>query len=209
MRMRSNARAGFTLIELLAVIMILGILIVVLLVSMTKPIETVEGQATRMTMQTIGLAADAYEDDQGDYPRSKLATEAGTAPNATNLGSECLYLALCAEKAPGFGKFEEHMSNSDEDQLAKRPTGFQVATLFELCDKWDNPIAYFHRSDYGREDLYVTIDKEGQRVEGTVKALKNPKTGNYYEALRFQMISAGPDGVFGGEDDVTNFKVVQ
>lgn len=207
--MRSQVRreAGFTLIEMLAVILILGILVTVLIVNMTDTVKVFEAEVTKTTMQTIGLAAAEFEHDQGDYPRSKFATELGTPPNDVNLGGECLYLALCAEKAPGFGRFQDKYSNSDEDQLVKRPTGFQVATLFELGDQWGNPMAYFHRSDYGREDVYVTVDENGERVESPVRAYMDKKTGYYYEALKFQLISAGADGEFGTQDDVTNFTV--
>ena len=37
-------------------------------------------------------------------------------------------------------------------------------------------------------------------------AFKNPATGQDYAAQGFQLVSAGPDGRFGTEDDVTPFQ---
>jgi prepilin-type N-terminal cleavage/methylation domain-containing protein len=206
-RTSSKTRAGFTLIELLAVIMILGILAWALLVNLGDAARAFDVKVTQVTMQKVGLAISQYSDAMGDFPRSKFTAEQGTPPNETNLGSECLYLALCAEKAPGDAQFDEYLSNTDEDQTAKRMPGFQVSTLLELHDQWENPIAYFHHSDYGREDTYVTIGKEGERIESKARARRNEATQRYYEANGYQMISAGPDGAFGGDDDVYNFRV--
>lgn len=206
MRIDRHSRAGFTLIELLAVIVILSILAWALVSNLGDATKSVEANATRVDMQEIGLALAEYNDDKGDFPRSKFTAEQGTPPNDVNIGSECLYLVLCAENAPGYETFDELLVNTDSDQLPRRITGFQVATLFELSDRWDNPIAYFHHSDYGREDLYATIDKDGERIETVVRALKNDKLGRHYEPLSFQLISAGVDGTFGTEDDITSFK---
>jgi prepilin-type N-terminal cleavage/methylation domain-containing protein len=209
---RRRGRAGFTLIELLAVIIILSILAYFLITNVTGAQKSTQASLTRARATQLGGAISWLVDDQGDAPRSSLPAELGLPPNNDNLGSECLYLALCADGAPGSGKFEDAFSNTDGDSLAKRPEGFEVTTLFELCDLWGNPYAYFHHKDYGREDRYVTITQEGETVTSSVRALKNPKTGRYYEARGYQLISAGLDGVFGpdaeGEvDDIYSFKV--
>lgn len=206
MRIDRLSRAGFTLIELLAVIVILSILAWALVTNLGDATKSVEANATRVDMQEIGLAIADYNEEQGDFPRSKFSAEQGTPPNDVNIGSECLYLVICAEKGPGFGNFDDQLINTDSDQLPRRPPGFQVATLFELGDRWENPIAYFHHSDYAREDLYATVDKDGERIETVVRAVKNEKTGLHYEPRGYQMISAGVDGVFGTDDDITSFK---
>ncbi|HNR58873.1 MAG TPA: hypothetical protein PKJ51_10485, partial [Methanothrix sp.] len=52
------------------------------------------------------------------------------------------------------------------------------------------------RADYAREDRYATIDPDtGEPVESVAKALVNPTTGRAYEPNRFQLVSAGPDGM--------------
>ena len=203
--MRRDQR-GFTLIELLAVIVILTILTLFLMPMLVGAIKANEVQRTQVLMLKIHGALDDYEQDKGDLPPSNFTTEQGTPPNLTNLGSECLYLALCADKAAGFGKFDDVLKNTDDDQVPKRFPGFEVPALFELCDPWGNPIAYFHHRDYERHDQYVTYDaKTEERIENNVHALKSEKTGRYYEPRGAQMISAGPDGKFGSGDDITSF----
>ena len=68
-------------------------------------------------------------------------------------------------------------------------------------------IAYIERGDYAQGNLrYQTLDGEtGELVESVPTAFKNAATGQYYSAQGFQLISAGPDGRFGTEDDVTAF----
>jgi hypothetical protein len=149
-------------------------------------------------------------DEHGDFPASQLPTDIGSAPNGTNVGGECLYLALCAEGAPGNGKIdrEKDLCNTDNDSLTKRPKGFERQELFELADPWGNPIAYIRNSDYDREFHYVCLDAQtGEESDYSVRALKNPETGRYQEPHGFQLLSAGPDGKFGTEDDIMNFAI--
>jgi len=201
----TTRRAAFTLIELLAVIIILSVLSYFLIVNVTGAQETFEMEVTRSRALQIGGAIQIYEGDVGECPKSSLPAEIGVPPNNQNIGAECLYLALCKEKGAGFGKLDEHLSNTDGDALAKRPPGFEVPTLFELCDAWNNPYAYFSHKDYLREDQYLTESPEtGEPITSVAKAIKNEKTGRFYEANGYQMISAGPDGMFGTEDDITS-----
>jgi prepilin-type N-terminal cleavage/methylation domain-containing protein len=203
-------RSGFTMIELLAVILVLGILMTVLLLNMGGVSDATKGKNTRIKLGEIEAALREGENERGDYAPSTLAEAFGTAPNTTNMGGECLYLALCAEGAPGFGVYDDRLVNTDGDVLAKRPAGFEAADLYEIHDDWENPIAYFHNRDYGRKDSYVTIDPNGAEQQTVVEARKNDKTQRWANPTSFQLISAGPDGIFGlneatGEnDDITN-----
>jgi prepilin-type N-terminal cleavage/methylation domain-containing protein len=198
-------RAGFTLIELLAVMVILAILIGVLVVSLGDAQRAMDVQITKNTGLLVSGDIATVVDDSGDYPRSNFPSELGMPPNMTNLGIECLYMALCADGAPGDAHYEDKLCNVDNDQLPKAAQGFASTELFELHDQWDNPFAYFHHRDYGRVDLYVTLDpKTGERIESSVSAVKNPQTQRYFNARKYQLISAGPDGDFGtAEDNVT------
>jgi hypothetical protein len=101
---------------------------------------------------------------------------------------------------------EDNLDNTDGDRTRRSLTMFPTSDLFELVDQWKNPIAYFHHRDYGRKDLYMSYDNaSGVLLETLVSALKNPKTESFYNPRGFQLISAGVDGAFNTEDDITNF----
>ena len=205
-------RAAFTLVELLAVIMVLGILMVVLVTQLTGSEDAVKRGATKTFLGQLGNAIEEYSNEVGDYPPSGLSEDLGSPPNLLNLGAEGLYLTLCAEGTVSFGDFDDRLENSDRDALPRRPKGFETSDLFEISDEWGNPIAYFHSRDYDRRDIYVTFDPNtGEELESPVLPQKNPQTKRWYNPQGFQLISAGPDGRFGpdenGEvDDVYNWR---
>ena len=210
LRLQRSTRRGFTLIELLAVLMIISILTYFLVSNMAGGISVVDEGVVKYRLATLRAMLGQFSDEKGDYPRSQLPNDLGTAPNALNVGSECLYLALCAEGAPGYGTLDkpEELSNTDGDSLSKRVKGFETQELFELADKWNNPIVYIHHLDYEREFRYVAVDTEsGEAAEYSVRAIKNAKTGRFEEPNGFQLISAGSDGKFGTGDDIANSQI--
>ncbi|MCH8219308.1 MAG: prepilin-type N-terminal cleavage/methylation domain-containing protein, partial [Planctomycetes bacterium] len=196
---------GFTLLELLAVLLIISILASVLLVSLWDASRAVELSATRAKIQVVETAASAYEQKFGDYPPSAL--EQVVSNNETNVGIESFVAAMWSDGWEAGGMLSaDELINSDEDHSPQRLTDFKTRALLEVADGWKNPIAYFHRRDYGREDRYVTIETETGRMASSVaRAQENPRLRRYYRAHRFQLISSGPDGTFGTEDDVANF----
>ncbi len=200
-------RAGFTLIELLAVIVILSILMAFLLTTLGRQEETVRVNLTRTFLENVEAVVGEYERGEGDFPASAWSGEWGPQPNATNLGAEALVVALWREGGGGVNLSEDVLVNTDEDRASRRLTVFARRDLFELRDQWDNPIAYFHHRDYGRQDLYVTEDPEtGELLETTAVARRSERTGDWANRRTFQLLSAGPDGRFGTEDDITNFE---
>lgn len=210
--MHDSRRGGFTLIELLAVLVILSILTAFLVSNILAARSTVEEQATRATMAQISAALTEYEIERGDWPPSTYPEAWGAAPDATNVGAEVLYMTICAEGEIGFGRFDEAPANVEGDRSVLRVPGHASQELFEIADAWGNPIAYFHHRDYGREDTYRTYDgATGEVATSVVRARKNERTGRFYEPKGYQLLSAGPNGVFdkpGSEDDddITNFK---
>lgn len=200
-----GARAGFTLIELLAVLLIVSILAVVLVTQVGSAREAVEVRLTRVYLEQLAAALGEYESEFGDWPRSAFGEELGSAPNTVNLGAECLVVQLWSEGWEGGGLGEDRFVNADGDRTNRPLSELGSRELFEFSDDWGNPIAFFHRRDYGRVDLYQTWDPTtGERLESRVQALKNPTTGRWYAPHGFQLFSAGPDGLFGTEDDLTS-----
>jgi hypothetical protein len=169
--------------------------------------EVVEAGLTRSRLANIEAMLSAWADEHGDFPASSFTPEQGVAPNAVNLGSECLYLALCAAGEQGVGVLDTELANIDADRLARRMEGFESLELYEIGDDWQNPIAYLHHRDYGRRDLYQCLDPEtGEVLEAQVAAGKNAATGRFHNPHTFQLRSAGPDGRFGTDDDIANYE---
>jgi prepilin-type N-terminal cleavage/methylation domain-containing protein len=202
-----HARSGFTLIELLAVIVILSILIVVLVPRLAGFGERANEKATKAFLAQLDVAIAEYENRFGDYPPSHFPDAWGAPPNTTNLGGEALVVSLWSKDWGGTGLAEDKLMNSDGDATKKPLATFPNPDLFELKDSWGNPIAYLHRRDYTREDVYVSEDPEtGEQVESTLKAKANKTTGGWQRATKYQLVSAGADGRFGTDDDVGNFE---
>ncbi len=209
--MKAGSEPGFTLIELLAVILILGILTTLLITQLGSSEEAALGGATELELEEIAGAIGDYFNEFGDYPPSSFRAEQGVANDGTNVGGEALVVALWSQhwEAGGhLGDLADRFVNVDGDRASSTLTDLASRDLFELPDKWENPIAYLHRRDYeGPGQLYVTIDPAtGEELHSTFKAVRNEATGRFYQHNTFQLASAGPDGAFGTEDDITNFE---
>jgi len=204
----SVRRSGFTLIELLAVLVILGILIAVLVPRLVGATDAARARLQRAEFVKLDGALGEYEHQFGDYPPSSFLEEWGPPPNDTNTGCEALVLSLWSPKWAGSTIPADHLVNTDDDRTKKPLASFPKPDLLELADSWGNPIAYFHRRDYGKKEKYLTKNNlTGEHSEATVIARKDPVTGLYYNANRYQLISAGLDGEFGTEDDIGNWPV--
>ncbi len=204
--MQRHAKSGFTLIEILGVLVIISILAYFLVTRLGGIENITKSRLTRTKIETIGTALSEYENEKGDYPPSTFKAEWGEPPNNLNVGVEALYLALWQKGVEGQGLKDDLLVNVDGDSTAKRLTVNSSLELFELKDDWGNPLAYFHHADYDRKDRYQTEDpKTGEEIDSDVSARKSSKTGNYHNPHTFQIISSGPDGKFGTDDDIGNF----
>ncbi len=74
--MLSGRQKGFTLAEIMLVVAILGILVSVVLPRMTGRTKEARIQATRLQMENISMALDAFEYDCGRYPTTQEGLEA-------------------------------------------------------------------------------------------------------------------------------------
>lgn len=129
---------GFTLIELLLVLMILGVLAAIVVPKFAGRTEQARITAAQTQISTFGTALDAYEVDNGSYPR----------------GSEGL----------------EDLVNQPRD--AKNWKGPYIKDAIPR-DPWGNAYVY------------------------ECPGKQNP---NGYDLLSY-----GPDGKEGGDDDISNF----
>jgi prepilin-type N-terminal cleavage/methylation domain-containing protein len=208
---RSAGSDGFTLIELLAVLLILSILVFVLISNMRDALGTANIEIAGQQLAQLEGAIQSYQTENGKAPPSSFVPGQEVANDGTNVGIEALVVTLWSNKFEAGGLLNDvrdKLINSDGDRSTKQLTDFATRDLLEIADPWENPIAYIEKSDYAVTNRrYLTIDTEtGQQVESIPLAFKNPATGQYYSALGFQLISAGPDGHFGTEDDITPFQ---
>ncbi len=63
-----NNEKGFTLIEIMLVVVIISILVTVVLPRFTGKTEQARNSAARLQIETISMALDSYELDNGRYP---------------------------------------------------------------------------------------------------------------------------------------------
>jgi prepilin-type N-terminal cleavage/methylation domain-containing protein len=202
-----SERGGFTLIEILAVILIVGILATILIVNLSEATSATRVTMTETKLRMLEGVINSYENEFGEYPPSSFTQEQGVVNSGTNCGVEALVVALWSNGWEAGGSLEaDELRNVDGDRSA-RTLGDLGRELLELCDEWDNPIAYIHRQDYEvGERPYLTIDPEtGEEIVSVPKPFRNPRTGRYYMHTKYQLISAGEDGEFGTADDLTPF----
>ena len=67
-----------------------------------------------------------------------------------------------------------------------------------------------HRADVGDDGYDAAQEYEVKSADGgfdrmQVRAAKNPVTGSFFGADKYQLVSAGEDGVFGTDDDVKSY----
>ncbi len=208
--MRSDRKQslGFTLIEILVVLTVIGILMAVLITQFTPFLKRGEEYKTLSILGQLRTSIDLYENEQGDFPPSDFHGLASRSPNPLNIGSESLVACLFSPKFPDKRPDQKWLFNTDDDNSETYLNDLDTKKLFEICDAWENPIAYFHNRDYGKKITYRSADpKTGEWNDFEVEARRNASQGNsYYNASEYQLISAGADGKFGTNDDLSNFK---
>lgn len=205
---RRTSQAGFTLVEILAVIIIIAVLVAFLIPNLLAGGASVEMSATRSFLGQLTTEIESYERENGAFPASTFPKDMDPRPSNTNMGIEALVIALMPADGSyvAAGALDDKLVNTDSDNTKRSLTRFTKADAFELADRWDNPIVYLHRRDYEKGCAYLAYSEtEAEFVETKVTAVINPDTGDPYRLDSFQLISAGPDGDFGTEDDLGNF----
>lgn len=198
-------RAGFTLLELMVVIAIIGILMAALLVGGGSLFRDAKKNDTRNRLNTLSTLINEYRTIEGDYPDDRLP--AGVSGGNVNGNAEALFVAFWDAEYSGELPNEAWLGNTDSDTASRSITRLPDRQLFELVDAWGNPIVYFDSLHY--DSVAVTMAgfdgvEGGMLSEQQVVAAKSDKTGAFLAPTGFQLISAGADGEFGTDDDLTH-----
>jgi len=204
----STARraAGFTLLEIMVVIALIGLLLGLVAVAVGRQTEAGRIAECRARIEQFALLLESAKDRNGDYPPDKLAGLGVRDANPVNEGIEAAVASLRAANYGGKRPEERWLANGDDDNSKSLKSVDGSPALLELADPWDNPISYIVSRDYGDNFIYRMHDDAGTD-DVTVHAATNPKTGAPWQFDSFQLRSAGPDGVFGTDDDLANYEI--
>lgn len=202
---KGTKREGFTLLELMIVMVIISLLGAAFLVVSGRLFGDAKDRQCRARLQQLAVMIEAYRTSMGVYPDDRLP--AGVTANSQNAGSEALYLHFFDPKYLGELPNQDWLVNTDGDQGTKTLTRLDSRELWEIGDPWMNPIVYLESLHYpeSRDLPYLAGAEENMPEEQVVEARRDARTGGYEEPGKFQLISAGEDGVFGTEDDITHY----
>lgn len=199
-------RTGFTLLELMVVLVIIGILGAAFLVIGGNVFGNSAKTQAKARLQTLSALVQSYRSLEGQYPDDRLP--ASLAANQLNSHAEALFLALFDAEYRGERPSEQWLVNTDEDEASRSPSGLASRELFEIADPWGNPIVYFDSLHYGdRVTRLAVAGLDGIFEEQEVAPGRNERTGSFWEPNGFQLVSAGPDGYYGTEDDITSYGI--
>jgi len=206
-----SAKHGFTLTELLIVMMIIGVLVSLLVPTVSRAIRMVRGTMTRWIMDDIGLGLEAYKADFGDYPPSEYDV------SYPQTGAEKLVFYLRGPRGDGWGAgaaghLPEHTAASrprtrtygpyyqaDEDGILwEKVVGNTVPVAFVDAFKPPGRIIYFKA---GRNDDGITTyqwDDNGSSGTEVQQGWSNyPSEERFYEWTTKKGTSSVPtDGAY-------------
>ena len=193
---------GFTLLELMIVMVIVGILMTALLMSGAGIFGKSAEKETTIRIQTVAALLEQFRTIEGAYPDDRLPR--GVSGNPMNIQAEALFIAFFSPGYSGETPNQDWLVNTDLDSSATALTIFPERQMFEIGDAWDNPIAYFESLHYKTPGQWMAgLDEEYEAQQSNAR--RNSNTGGWEEPGRFQLISAGEDGLFDTDDDITNF----
>jgi general secretion pathway protein G len=173
----SAAKRGFTLIELLIVVAIVGVLVAVLVAVLLGARSRAKvGQARDFVDNALSIAITKWQDDRKAGRRDIFPTSDYNDSDVYE-GTRKLFFALVTEPSKA-GK--EAYIPKDAYNSRDNKGGS------EFVDPWENPYRYRNWATTGRSAAASKLVK--------------------YNKATYDVVSAGPDGIFDNDDDVINGK---
>ena len=197
---------GFTLIELLIVLGIISVLAWALLPMVVEATGSGNEAQTKARIQHLRMCIERYADKHGYYPPSAFARADKSVKvknNSENEGIECLLVHIHKERLGRAATLEDKLdwlSNCDGDDGGFYIDRLDTSELHEVIDGFKTPIVYFREDTYGRKQV-VVAGEQGDQLEAA--AWRHPVTNQYLNKSKYQLISAGKDGEFNTDDDIT------
>ncbi len=218
---RPASRRAFTLIELLVVMGVIALLMALLVPTLSKIREQVNIGRVEATIEGVSMALDMYKDVYKRYPPDELFQVRAAPPavpaNMTIASSQSLVYYLSGKSiyydpvtSPDDYPWKHDLYNTSQDAPGRKNMtvfySFNSNLLKNygddapaLIDPWQRAIIYnsgpgTDPNDPAWPDPYVNEDQ--YNLFGAAK----------HGEGKFDIFSAGPDNVYGSEDDVTNWR---
>jgi prepilin-type N-terminal cleavage/methylation domain-containing protein len=210
MRHTRESDAGFTLVEILVVIVIIGILAAITLVGVNAALRAAKNSQAEAMVKTIGGQCESYRVRWGDYPPTWMGDWKATLPNDINNGSESLVACLAStlKGEPLCDRDEQLFCNVDGDATQTNLTRwfFGDMQLREFADPWGRPVLYLHSKDFKRTTGAPFKYRMSEALEEvTIKPAMSSGTKTFANVGKYQIWSAGVDGIPGNADDVVGW----
>ncbi len=221
MRRDGRREEGFTLIEIMVVIAIIATLMGLVVVGIPYISKKSKESQTKSRINEIAALMQLVKGGQnlGEYPptqtsrlmlgNQKIGKEVGQ-PNMVNVGIETIAVVFFMNEIDlGDRISTDYLENYDGDMANKNIVIHQVNDLFEIKDAFEQPLIYFHSSEYkpALEGRAFLVSTEEMPVEGEeVVPWTDAATGGFKNPGSFQIFSLGHDGRPNTEDDIGNFE---
>jgi len=196
---------GFTLIELLIVITIIALLAAALMPAVFGAGQAANVTATEADQIVLSNGCEAFNRKHGYFPPDDLKSPeaavktAWKTDNGVNTGIESLVAFLSQSTSDGqdLNALSERFTNTDKDQHGVDLPLLHRSDRIEMADAFGTPMAYFTKFGMDKTQQIALPEKEAVPV----KAKKcDPST--YVGQGKYQILSAGPDLIFGTDDDI-------
>ncbi len=204
---KAGLQSAFTPIELLIVIGLIALLVAALAPNLLTPSAEARRAETYARLLHLEACIKVFADKNGYHPPSSFANADKSLKvknNGVNEGIECLVVHIHKQSLGRTASLEDKadwLLNTDKDDGGFLIPLLETSKLFEVVDAWRRPIAYFRDDSYDQpQTMLMGGDGEDQQ---TVRALRNPATNKLMNPRSYQLISAGADGEFGNDDDVS------